>query len=106
MDRIADHGEARPQSARLLGQTCGIPIGGKRLDHKAVRIAQQQIDGVLPDRSGRAEDRDATRSIAARLSAVARVHCHARMLRPSIRVSRATSGTTASRPSSLSRSPP
>src|SRR6266404_1902726 len=104
MEGIADHDEARVQSTRLLGQKCGISIRGERFHRKVVRVAQQQIDRVLSDRSGRTEDRNATRSVDARPAAVERVHCHAKMLRPSINVSKATTGTTASKPSSLSRS--
>src|SRR6267378_8086784 len=106
MDGIADHGEARAQSTRLLGQTCRVSVRGERFHRKAVRVAQQQIDRVPSDRSGRAEDRYAAHSVAARPAAVERAHCHVRMLWLFIKVSSATTGTTASKPSSLSRSPP
>src|SRR6516164_9396906 len=106
MDGIGDRREPRPQCARLLGQTGRVPIGGKALDLERLTVAQQQIDGVLPDRAGRTENGDTPHPVVAGGEVIGRDHCHVTTLRPSIRVSSATTGITASKPSSLSRRPP
>src|SRR5947209_15209647 len=106
MVRVADRGESRPQSTCLLGQTLRVPVRGERLDLEAIRITRQQIHRAPADGSGRPEDGYPSDPAAAVAGRVGRVHRHASMLRPPIKVSRATTGITASSPSSLSRSPP
>src|SRR6516164_7893208 len=103
---VGDCRKARAQGTRLFSQSPRVPVRGKRLDLKAIRVAQQQIDGAFANRAGRAEYGHSSRAIAAVPNVAERVHRHVRMLRPWISVSIATAGTTASRPSSLSRSPP
>ena len=49
------------RAPRLFGQERRVAVGGQRLDGERVAVAQQQIDGALPDRPGRAENRDAAR---------------------------------------------
>ena len=104
--RVGNRGESRPQSTRLLGQTLRVPVRGERLDLEAIRITRQQIDRALTDGAGRPENRHASNPAAAVAGGGGRVHRHASRLRPPIKVSRATTGITASSPSSLSRSPP
>src|SRR5271167_3007046 len=106
MNGVGDRSEPRPQRTRLLGQTGRVPVGGKALNLEHRRIAQQQIDGVPSDRAGGTEDRDAPHPVVTRGELTGHGHCHVTTLRPSIRVSSATTGITASRPSSLSKRPP
>src|SRR5207248_11098920 len=106
MVRVADRGESGPQSTRLLGETLRVPVRGERLDLEAIRITRQQIHRALTDGSGRPEDGYPSDPAAAIAGGVGGVHRHVRRLRPPIKVNRATTGITASSPSSLSRSPP
>src|SRR5205823_366186 len=83
-----------------------VPVRGERLDLEAIRITRQQIHRALTDGSGRPEDGYPSDPAAAVAGGVGGIHRHARRLRPAIKVNRATTGITASSPSSLSRSPP
>ena len=104
--------DRRPRrSARRAAFACSaskrrVAVGGQRLDGEGVAVAQQQVDRALPDRPGRAEDRDPARRRLPAPLAVARGHRHVSTLPPPIRVSSATAGITARRPSSRSSSPP
>ncbi len=69
--RVADRGEACAQAAGLLGKARRVAVGGQRLDRERIGIAQQQIDGALPDRAGRTEDRHASHRFTPRFVASA-----------------------------------
>ncbi len=53
---IGDGGEACANGLRLLGQSNRIVMRRHRLDGESVAVAQQEIDGVAPDRAGRTEN--------------------------------------------------
>src|SRR5436309_10642687 len=102
MVRVADRGESRSQSTRLLGETLRVSVRGERLDLEAIRITRQQIQGALADGAGRSENRHSSDPAVAVAGWGGQVHRHVNKLRPPIKVSRATTGITASSPSSLS----
>src|SRR5215469_11690306 len=106
MRGIGNGREPRSQGASLLRQPYGVAIRSECFNLEAVGIAQQQVDGALTDRTGRAENRYSPYTVFGVSEVVGRLHRHASRLRPPIRVSSATTGITASSPSSLSSSPP
>src|SRR5205814_3560190 len=108
--RVGDCREAGAKRTRLLSQELGIVICGQRLDGERFTVAQQQVDRAAPDGAGRPEDRHPPRRVASGQQPIVRAnrrgYRHSNTLSPPIRVKSATTGTTASRPSSRSRRPP
>ena len=103
MRLVADRDVARAQRLGLLDQQGCIVLRGQRLDRIGGRIAGDDIDGVAPDRAGRAQDGDAAR-LRRRLEGLSRHH--ASTLPPAHKFMTNTATATASRPSTRSNTPP
>ena len=54
MRGVSDRRKSRPQGPSLLGQAMRVTVRRKRFDLETFGIAQQQVDGVLTNRSCRA----------------------------------------------------